>query len=79
MSRLAVPQNMLEKTDLLLLSRHTILKTQLLVDQSNTGRENDPAGEPMCKSNGFFWDEKFESAMNKSKYPESKLLYLNQA
>ena len=49
------------------------------MDQSNTGRENDPAGEPMWKSNGFFWDEKFESAMNKSKYPESKLLYLNQA
>ena len=62
-----------------MLNKHTILKTQLPVDKSNTGGENNPAGEPMWKRNGLFGDEKFDFGMNKDNYTENKLFYLDQA
>ena len=64
--------------DLLLLSRYTILKTQLLADKSNTEGENNPASEPIWKINAFFGDEKLDFEIGKNNYPENKLFYLDQ-
>ena len=78
-SRQSVPLNTLEKADLLLLNTYTILKTQLLADKSNTEEENNPASEPIWKSNAFFGDEKLDFEIGKNNYPENKLFYLDQA
>lgn len=77
----ATTESVLEKADLLLMTKYATeknrsLKTQLFVSKSNF--EEETAVEKASEKNGFFNDEKSYSGMEKVNFPEDTLFYINQ-
>ena len=77
----ATTESVLEKADLLLMTKYATeknrsLKTQLFGSKSNF--EEETAVEKASEKNGFFNDEKSYSGMEKVNFPEDTLFYINQ-
>ena len=73
----------MEKTNLILLTKHAtekdrFLAAQMLMANTSKSYENETAGEKIWPADGFFQDVKRNFGMEKVNFPESTLFYINQ-